>query len=69
MNALKRETVGEPYAGNLHVRFDEGAADERFSGHGPRVVACDETFVATVVLFISALLYWLWVRNVIWGLP
>jgi len=35
-SALKRETVGEPDAGNLHVRFDEGAADERFLGHGPR---------------------------------
>jgi hypothetical protein len=34
--ALKRETVGEPDAGNLHVRFDEGATDEQSRGYGPR---------------------------------
>ena len=24
VHAVRRETVGEPYAGNPHVRFDEG---------------------------------------------
>jgi hypothetical protein len=57
MDALWRETVGEPYAGNPHVRFDEGAADELKPCAWSAVVACDETFGALDPLLISALLY------------
>ena len=37
-NALQRETVGEPYAGNPHVRLDEGegSSDEWSAYYLPR---------------------------------
>jgi hypothetical protein len=33
-NAVWREAVGEPYAGNPHVRFDEGEQSDGASGPG-----------------------------------
>jgi hypothetical protein len=64
VDALSQETVGEPYAGNPHVRFDEGAADELKPCAWSAVVACDETFGALDPLLISALLYRLCVRRI-----